>query len=351
MEPKESTKSIWNRPEGWGIIGLGFIMCLFALFATNTFFAVVASTMALIFQSTITLIATGAVILATTFLCTNKGLHVLVWNMYKIAMRSIAGFIITIDPIGILKNGILDMKHHKDKLDENRDELSGGKVKLDKKIDDNNTQAKKCIKEAEQARDRMSKAVDELDRMNWNKELQLKLMKAGGLQETNKKLIPIQINMGKMCDFLKKASWAADFTIRKAEMEVELKEAEWDAIQTSHKALRSAMSAFNGNPDQRALLEQTIEYMESDMSKKVGEMKRIMEVSSTFINAADLESDANFNDGMKLLDSFMETGNLSLIADAETANKPGAAGFISENYFPQTTLGESASTSVKQSNW
>ena len=333
----DSRKSLWKKPEGIGLILIAAILVGGILYGGNNLFETIASSTQAIFASTLYLGLTAGVLLLFGFLAMNKSVHCLVWNVYKMIMRGLCGMVIELNPIAILKNSIVDMKHHKEKLDENRDELEGAKVKLDKKIDNNKNDIDHLMGTAQAAQKRMNAANTEMDKMEMNKQLQLSTIKAGGLREMNMKLLPLQSNMSKMCEFLKKASWAADFTISKAEIDVELREAEWIAVQSSSKALRSAMSAMNGNPDQRAMLEQTIEFMENDMSKKVGEMKRIMEVSNTFITSADLESDTNFEAGMKMLDSFMAGNGISLISDAEKAANDKPSGMLGVAFSAQTT--------------
>jgi hypothetical protein len=110
--------------------------------------------------------------------------------------------------------------------------------------------------------------------------------------------------MQRLHAFLDRAYKASDLVVRQAKIQVELKEAEYDAIKTGSKALRSAMSVFKGDPDKRAMFEQSIDYINDDMAKKVGEMKRIMEFSAEFIDNADIETGVSSDKGMALLDDY-----------------------------------------------
>ena len=346
----DSGKSLWKKPEGIGLILIAAILagCLFYWWGEAVPF--IMNTLMMTFQSIWYMAAAIASILFLAFIATNKELHNLIWNIYKMCIRGVFGMVIELNPIAILRNSIADMKKHLEKLQENMDALLGAKAKLDKKIDTNQHEVEKLMGLAQAAKNRFDKATTELDKMEWNKQLQLNTIHAGGLKDMNLKLLPLQNNMAKMCDFLKKASWAADFTIQKAEIDVELREAEWNAVQTSSKALNSAMSAMNGSPEQRELLEQTLEFMENDMAQKVGQMKRIMDVSNTFINAADLENDAQFTQGMAMLDNFMNGGEVSLISDAEREHAGTNQGSLGQAYMPSATLSDATKVSV-QSKW
>lgn len=321
---KGDGKSIWSKPEGIGLIVIGIIICCGLFYAWGEVVPFVQRTLALTFSSLwyfIGLLATVGVLL---WVLTSKELRALAWNVYRIIMRGIAGCVIEMNPIAILKNTIEDMRAQKEKLDKNRDELEGARVNLKNKIDQNNENTKAVIREAEAAKAKMDAAQaagDQLAFANWQKEFSLRNMKGGGLQKMNEKLIPLHVNMQKMCDFLSKASGAADFSIRRAEIDVELKEAEWNAVQKASSALSAAMSIFKGNPDQRALFEQAVEYMQTDMANKVGEMKRIMEVSTSIINSSDLENDAAIMEGMQMLDTFMSGDTEFAFITEATVNK------------------------------
>ena len=345
----EGGKSLWSKPEGWGMIVLGLIAAGGLFFAWGSVVPFVLSTLMMTFQSIWYMAAAAASILFLGWIATNKQLHCLVWNIYKTTMRGICGMVIELNPIAILMNGIADMKGHLEKLLENLDELRGAKAKLDKKIETNQHDAEQAMRTAQAAKARMDACQrNSPDWMEWNKEMQLATMKAGGLSNMNKKFLPLQINMGKMCDFLSKAAWAADFTIKKAEIDVEYQKSEWEGVQTSMKAMLSAKKAMNGSPEQRELVEQTLEFMERDMSNKVGQMKSIMEVSSTFINAADLENDVQFNKGMEMLDSFMNNGTISLISDAEREHAGGTQSSLGQSYVQMPALSDASKVSVSK---
>jgi len=187
------------------------------------------------------------------------------------------------------------------------DELAGAKEKLGNKMNAN----------AESAKDHLAKAA-KAQQMGNNQAASLHAMQAGGLQEMNNKLAPLYGNMQKLHEFLEKVYKAADFVIKQTQIQVELKEAEYDAIKSSSKALRSAMSIFKGDPDKRAMFEQSLEYIQDDMAKKVGEMKRIMQLSTEFMDNADIDSGVNYDKGMALLDQYMSGQQLSILAPQQS---------------------------------
>ncbi len=297
-----SLKSFWGKPEGkatllllvgagcvvfyfWGLILPFLIMTL----KNSLYFGFLLGVLALLL-----------------FLITNKNIRTMVWYLYKTIMRKLAGIIIEIDPIAILKSYIQDLKEKREEMSSKINDLAGAKEKLNRKIQENQAKAQHLLELGAKAKN-MGLAAD----------ASLKAMEAGGLNSMNEKLMPLFLNMEKLLDFLERAFKAADFTIKQGEIQVQLKEAEYDAIKSGHKALRSAMSVFKGDPDKRQMFEQSMEFLQDDMAKKVGEMKRIMDLSTDFINNADIEAGVNYDKGMKLLEDYMSSPGLSILEDAK----------------------------------
>jgi len=94
--------------------------------------------------------------------------------------------------------------------------------------------------------------------------------------------------------------------------QVQLKEQERNAIRTSHSAMRSAMSIIKGDKDKRAMFDQALEAVADDVSQKVGEMERFMDMSENFMNSIDLQNGIFEDEGLKMLEAW-EKESTSLI--------------------------------------
>ena len=301
----KSGKPFWSKPEGKAsllvLIGAGAVVFYY--------WGLILPFLIMTLQNTLYFGFLCGVVGLIVFLLGNRQFRTLIFYLWRTFMRWLAGLIIQIDPIAILKTYIEDLKAKREEMNRKIDELAGAKEKLGRKIDENTAKAETLLQQAAKAKS-----------MNMQAEASLKAMEAGGLQTMNEKLLPLFGNMQKLLEFLERAYKAADFTIRQAEIEVQLKEAEYDAIKTGHRALRSAMSVFKGDPDKRAMFEQSLEFMQDDMARKVGEMKRIMDLSTQFLNNADIEAGVNYDKGLKLLDEYMNNQSYSIIEDATKAH-------------------------------
>ena len=84
--------------------------------------------------------------------------------------------------------------------------------------------------------------------------------------------------------------------------QVAVKQEERDAIRASHSAMKSAMNIISGDKDKREMFDQALEAIADDVSAKVGEMERFMELSSNFMDSVDLQNGVFEEEGMKMLE-------------------------------------------------
>ena len=342
-------KPLWQTPEGIGLILIAIAGVSTVIWAWGTLLPFLIKML----QDTLHFAALCAVVAVLVWILTNRQLRMLAWNLYRIFMRGLAGLVITIDPIGILKNKIEEMESDKEKLDAQVGLLDGAREKLRRKLQAGAERAKDLLGKANAAKKRLAdcQAAEQnakargdvpglqqaqLQRMECEKATNLALTEAGGLQEMNqRRFAPLLNKMDQMWGVLTRASSASDFIIKKTKIEVDLKETEYEAVKTSYKALSSAMSVINGNPDSRALFEQSLAYIEDDITKKLGSMRQMMEVTSQVVTNMDLENDASLSKGIELLDQYMSSGDMALFSGIEDTS---AVGMGSIGVHPQNTL-------------
>ena len=94
--------------------------------------------------------------------------------------------------------------------------------------------------------------------------------------------------------------------------QVEIKEQELKALKASHSAMASAMSVIRGDKDKRAMFEMALEAVTDDVSTKVGEMERFMEMSESFMNSIDLQNGIFEEEGLRMLEQWEKENTLLL---------------------------------------
>lgn len=302
--------SFWSRPEG--IASLFFLAALgaFGLYYFNRILEFLIT----VTQNTLYLGFLLGILALVIFLLTSKDVRMAAFFLFKTFMRKIAGLVVQLNPIAIMKIYVDDLKEKRGKMNTQIDTLAGQLTKLNKKINENNEQIKAKFAEA-------NKATQMSDRPGMKESAQLATIEGAGLQDMNEKLFPLQRNMKTVLEFMEKVNKSADYIIKETEIKVKLKEAEYEIVKESSSALRTAVSIFKGNPDKKFYFDESMEYIQNDMSQKLGEMKRAMDLSMDFINGVDIQNGMLSDKGQALLEAYNQ-GEFKLIQlDAPTPLK------------------------------
>ncbi len=294
-------RSFWSRPEG--MVGL---LAMAALAATGLYyFNEVVKFLIDVTANTLHLALLLGALGLLIFLITSKDIRTAVFFLFKTLMRKITGLVIQLDPIAILKIYIDDLKDKRRKMQGQIDTLAGQLVKLNKKINDNNAEIKQKFAEA-------NKASQLTDRPGMKETAQLATIEGAGLQSMNEKLLPLQRNIQLVLNFMEKVNQSADYIIKETEIKVRLKEVEYKIVKESSSALRTAISIFKGDPDKKFYFDESMEYIQDDMSQKLGEMKRAMDMSMDFINSVDVQNGILSDKGTAMLDAY-NSGEFKLV--------------------------------------
>ncbi|HRD82631.1 MAG: hypothetical protein IAE84_17125 [Saprospiraceae bacterium] len=305
-QPDMKPKSFWKRPEGvTGLIFLGAI-------GAGVYFLITKLPWHIILPNTLYLAGTLAVAGALLYMVLDPKVRNLVWYMYKSVMRSITGWFVQIDPIGILKSYIESLENNLANMRKQIGNLRGQMRKIQTLMEDNSKEITQNMKLAAAAKDKGNE-----------QQLLLSSRKAARLKETNEKYQVLYQKMEILYRILTKMHSNSEILLEDTRGQVELKEQERKAIRTSHSAMRSAMSVISGDPDQRAMFDMAMESIADDVANKVGEMERFMEVSSSFLASVDLQQGVFQEEGLKMLEKWEKESTLMLM-DGSTGAMPDA---------------------------
>lgn len=297
----QSQKSFWRRPEGvTGAIVLGGVIIGGGLLLAAALPALIA-----LAQNTLYLAGMLLVLGAIIYMVLDPKMRNLVWYMYKSVMRWITGIFVQIDPIGILKSYVEDLKDNLRKMNRQISQLRGQMHKLQEMILNNKKQIQTNLDLASKARQKNKEAV-----------MILKSRKAGRLKESNMKLEDLYQKMEVLYRVLRKMYENSEIMMEDIQDQVVVKEQERKAIRASHSAMRSAMSVISGDRDKRAMFDQALEAIADDVSSKMGEMERFMEMSESFMQSVDLQNGIFEEEGLRMLEKWEKEG-VSLILGKE----------------------------------
>ncbi|MFZ1705095.1 MAG: hypothetical protein WAT79_12170 [Saprospiraceae bacterium] len=297
-------KTFWNKPEGvTGAITL-ILLVLGGGYLVATSLAFILS----LLQTTVGLVIALLVLGSIIYMVLDPATRTLASYMYQSAMRWITGLFVDIDPIGILKSYVQDLKANLTKMNRQIAQLRGQMHKLNEMILNNRKEIDTNLNQA-------SKAAS----TNQQAQMLLKSRKAGRLQESNLKLEDLYKKMEILYRVLAKMYENSEILVEDITDQVMVKEQERKAILASTSAMRSAMSVIKGDPDKKAMFDAALEAVADDVSKKVGEIERFMEVSQGFMQSIDLQNGVFEEEGLRMLEKW-EKESTSLLLGGEKEN-------------------------------
>lgn len=297
---KAQKKSFWQRPEGITgmvvlaalLIGGGYL--LFQLLP------VLIGLMQNILYLSLMLLALGAIV----YVVLDPKMRSLISIMYQRAMRWLTGLFVQIDPVGILRNYVEELKNNLSEMNKQISKLRGQMHKLRELIYNNNKKIESNLAMASKAKANEQQA-----------QVILKTRKAGRLRESNMRLEDLYKKMEVLYRTLNKMYDNSQILLEDVKDQVELKEQERKAIHASYSAMQSAKSVISGDPDRRAMFDAAMEAIADDVGKKVGEMERFMEMSSSFMESVDLQNGIFEEEGLKMLEKWEKESESLILGD------------------------------------
>jgi len=299
MPDKIQPKDFWEKPEG--TTGMFFAALLlfgvgFLLFSLLPF---IISLLTNIITAILLLFILGGII----YVITDSKFQLIASTFYKLLMKKLTGMVINIDPIAIIEDQIAYMEKNRSKMNDEMGKLKGQQKGLESVINKNQTEIEKHINTANQAK-----------KQNMNPQVALETRQASRLKESNDRLIVLRDKIVMIYKILQKMYENSGFLLEDTRSEVETRKTEYNAMKTAYSAVRSAMKVINGDPDRMAMFEQAMDVIAQDISMKVGEMERFMEVSASFMQSIDLQNGVFEEKGMKMLEEW-EKSNSFLLGD------------------------------------
>jgi phage shock protein A len=286
-------KNFWERPEG--VTG-GLFMAAIVLGGGYLLYQALPTLITLA-SNTLYLAGLLAALAAVVYMVLDPKMRNLVWYIYKSIMRSITGVFVQIDPIGILKSYIEDLKDNLGKMNSQISNLKGQMYKLGEMIKQNNANIKNNLNLAGKAKETGKDAL-----------MVLQARKAGRLQDSNVKLEDLYKRMEVLYRVLTKMYENSEIMLEDLSDQVVVKEQEYKAIKASHSAMRSAMNILSGNSDKKYMYDMALEAMADDVGQKVGEMERFMDMSKNFMDGIDLQNGVFEEEGLAMLDKWEKDG-------------------------------------------
>ncbi len=303
LSPSSKPKSFWKRPEG--VTGLLFLLAV--LVGGGILVAANLSALITFFSNTLALAGLILALGLLIYVVADPKMRNLVWYMYKSVMRSVTGWFVQLDPIGVLKSYVEDLEDNLVKMRKQIGAIRGQQRKLQTLVEENEKEIENNMKLASAAK---AKGMDQ--------QVTLSSRKAARLKESNAKYQALLSKMDVLYRILSRMHANSEVLLEDTKDQVKLKEQERKAIRASHSAMKSAMSVISGDPDKRAMFDAAMESITDDVANKVGEMERFMEMSSKFMESVDLQNGIFEEEGLQMLEKWEKESSLMLLESGTT---------------------------------
>ena len=294
MSNEFTPKTFWEKPEGTtAMITIGGL-ALAAFFFLGPVLAGIFTTMIGLLGQAITITALSAILFALIMVLSNSKFQSLVGFMFKGAMRKITGAFVEIDPIGIMRSYIGDLKKKQGTMDDSIDKLQGQVRVCEKQVNMNDAEYERQMSMAKVAHDKQNTSA-----------VQVASRQAMRLEKLNKEsLKPLLLQMQVHLKALRKYREVTDTVILDITNEVAAQEMQRKLILESYSAMTTAKKILMGGTDQKELFDQAMEFVVNDYGMKMGAIENFIENSKGFVDGLDLQNGVYEEEAMKRLQEW-----------------------------------------------
>jgi hypothetical protein len=292
----ENLKSFWSRPEGkTGMIFLG-LGAAALVYGWGKIVPFIVSML----TDTLHMVGLAAILAAVLIVLFSSRTHLL----FRLLMRWITGMIINIDPIGILKDHLSQMRKRREVMSQQISNVSGQIQYLKSTIDKNAAMASENMRLAAHAKKLATSTADQNEQLRMALQMKAKANQAGRLQKSNLSYQQLLNKLQNIYELLSKWAVHIDFYIEDTENEVKQAEIEYKTINAAYRAYRTALSVIRGTGDEKELYNQTMENLAEQAGRKLGEMEDFQRLAQNFMDTIDLENGAVETEALEKLDAY-----------------------------------------------
>lgn len=238
----------------------------------------------------------------------SKRVNLLCRTGFKLAMRALTGIFVTIDPIGILRENVLEMKKRFEQFVQAVSQLAGSKQRLEADIDHNKDEIERIsslVAETNSQIDAITKKPKSMqnDLMASRLTMQLQNYKTdiGFKMSAIKNETPILAQTNDMYEKMVRLKDLAEFKIQSLQSQADQYDQQRKMILASQKALGAAQSIMRGDAQQLDLIDQTLEYLNTDAANTIGAMNDFNRFADKYIMDKDIQVGAASREADKLL--------------------------------------------------
>ena len=283
-----SPKSFFSKPEGKP----GMVLMAAAAIAGGYGLYLALPFLITLVTNLLTLCLLVGALVGLIALVMNGTVQNLAKNIFQSICRGIAMAYTTIDPIGILKNQLDDMKKAKSELDQTIQRFAGSDNSLRANIARKNQDIATNMAQAQQARRMASNKTDDLEKERLSLQAETLEQKAGLLMNAVKQLQDLETTTADMLVKFRHWSQVSDAKIDRTAMKVEIFAEQRKMILEAKKTLNVGMRLLKGDDQQLALVDGAIEFLQEDAATTLGEIQEFNRFSDKMLTSTSTSKTA-----------------------------------------------------------
>ena len=292
-----NVKSFWKKPDsiaGWVILA--------GLVATGAvFFQAVSSYVLGLLTDALHMAILGLELAGLAYLVFGKKPRLL----FRLLSRKLTGLVIELDPIGILKDKLLQANKKRDELNQKIGVVSGQRRTLSDVQQKNKAKIQQDLAEAEEAKRRQADPrMDPASKLRMEYDLKLRMNDVARLQASNEKYADLFNTINTLYDRLTKLSAGVDFFIADMDGTIREEEIRYKTVNATYSAFSAAMSIIRGSAEDNDLYDQTTQFLADNASMKLGQIDDMMRLSQNYMDSIDLQTGASNTQAMAALDAY-----------------------------------------------
>jgi len=299
----QGLKNFWQRPEGT----VGKVVLVLAGVAAAYGFVQILPFLIAAATDTLHLAVLIGAILLLIFIVSDRRVWTLGRLIFQSIMRFLTGLFIELDPIGILKNYIAEMKKNLAIMDEQLGNLNGSIRTLQNQIDTNQKEAEHSMALANQADKKIAAGgLTALDQQQYLSAKVTNQRHAASLVNIDKSLTDLRDKLKILYEQLIRWRATAEFQVTDKENRVSEEEMRRKALKKAYSVFQAAKKIFRGDPVANQIYDQTLEYLADDAGQMLGEMDDFNRLANKLMTNMDLETGAVNDEAIKQLTEFQQ---------------------------------------------
>lgn len=223
------------------------------------------------------------------------------------ASQKMLGWAIEMNPLNILEYKLQETEADVDKLLQYREQLNGNSISLKEKIDTNDRELKAAYEKKNICEDELRRNPNDA---NITEQLEVALNDIAITKDYIDSVKPVYNDTLKLIDFVDRAYRSAKLDLTNSKNTLKKRRDLYETVTTASATVAKAWKALLGDKGLNDDSEKALEFLQNDITAKIGKIKSGIKVTSQFMDSKDLDNAVRLKSTLNTL-SGIDLGNVN----------------------------------------